>query len=289
MRYIIMALLLLNCTVTDASEKYTQWALENGLPPNGYQGMLHQNSESIFFYGEINGDETAPSKPQKIVSATHAAVMVAHSEVAKYLNGFNLKMTDGFTNAKYANLVINTTSKMFLKRVQTVYSDYDEESDIACAVVKINIQDYRKELFGHLNDPEFKSALTSKSPAYKADPPLASNSSAYDGVIIDATGLIFRPALVNRIIAPNGNIVYDPLKIDLNVLVKNGCGEYTNKVNKAVEILKDRGALNPMVIKAIRSPNKVDVEISENDAIALYSANEQSKIFNRSMVAFVMN
>jgi len=288
MRYIIMVLILLNCSIAVASEKYTPWALKNGLPPSGYQGMIYQNSESIFFYGEINGDETAPSKSQKVVSATHAAVMVAHSEVAKYLNGFNLKMTDGFSNAKYANLIISTTSKMFLKRIQTVFSDYDEESDVACAVVKINIQDYRKELYGHLSEPDFKAALTTKAPAFKIETPTTENT-AYDGVIIDTTGLMFRPALINRIISPSGSIVYDPLKMDVATLIRQGCGEYTNKVEKAIMILKDRGVTKPLVIKAVSSPNNVDVEISEKDATILYSANERSRIFNRAMVAFVLN
>ena len=66
---------------------------------------------------------------------------------------------------------------------------------------------------------------------FKAQPVKLDES--YDGLIIDATGQNFRPALINRIFAAKGDVLYDPAKVSQKVLVEQGCGEYTNSVNKA--------------------------------------------------------
>ncbi len=45
-------------------------------------------------------------------------------------------------------------------------------------------------------------------------------------------------------------MLYDPAKISQKVLVEQGCGEYTNSVDKARAALRKRGVNNPLVVKA---------------------------------------
>ena len=54
---------------------------------------------------------------------------------------------------------------------------------------------------------------------------------------------------MNRVFTKKGDVVYDPSKISQKVLVEQGCGEYTNNVDKAKAALGTRGVRKTSVLE----------------------------------------
>ena len=107
-------------------------------------------------------------------------------------------------------------------------------------------------------------------------------------MIIDATGESFRPALINRIFTLKGEVLYDPSRVEQKILVEKGCGEYTNSIEKARDALRQRGVRNPMVVKAAGVAGPTDLQVSEEDAVKIFSANQKTNFLAGARIAFVL-
>jgi len=137
-----------------------------------------------------------------------------------------------------------------------------------------------------IGDPKIKRNVVESHPELKVKPVKLEEN--YDGLIIDATSVNFRPALINRIFTSKGEAIYDPSKVSQKVLIEQGCGEYTNSIEKAKAALEKRGVTNPLVIKAAGIVTPSDVQVSDEDAIKIYSANQKTNFFAGAKVAFVL-
>jgi hypothetical protein len=140
-----------------------------------------------------------------------------------------------------------------------------------------------------LTEPKIKQELDKPSfvPPVEAAP-VAPPVQPYDGLIIDATAYAFRPALINRIFNPKGEVLYDPAKISQKVLVEQGCGEYTNSVDKARAALGKRGVKNPLGESASGIVSAADLQVSDEAALQIFGANQSSGFMADARVAFVL-
>ena len=77
---------------------------------------------------------------------------------------------------------------------------------------------------------------------------------------------LIRPALVNRIITNQNEVVFDPSKVVSNILVERGCGGFTTDISKAKALLATWGSHNPMIIRGAGVSGLTDVRISPEDA-----------------------
>ena len=110
----------------------------------------------------------------------------------------------------------------------------------------------------------------------------------YDGVIVDVREFPFRPALVNRILNENGEIIFDPSKIVSSVLVERGCGGFTNNEDKAMALLKTWGSKNPLKIKAVKVIKNTDVAVNKDDSAFIFVNNEKTQFLNQARVVFLL-
>jgi hypothetical protein len=110
----------------------------------------------------------------------------------------------------------------------------------------------------------------------------------HDGLIIDARALGFQPALINRIFSSKGEALYDPSKISQKILVEQGAGEYTNSIEKARAALEARGAKSPMIVTAVGLKTLADLNVSDEDVLRIYSADQKSNFLASAKVAFVL-
>jgi len=254
--------------------------------------------EMILFYGEAYGNPAHTNPAQRAGMAKRAAVVVAQRAVVEYLNGFALVgdtlVKDGV--AQYD--VIRSAVAGFVKGVQVVFQDYSPEKDTAVAIVKVGMHgpdgfatSIYKKMFvtGKKMDPQFVKTI------HEVDGKPAPNFKTavvpvelHDGLILDATEQNFRPALINRVFTPKGELLYDPSKISQKVLVEQGCGEYTNSVDKARAALESRGVKNPLVVKATGTVTSSDLQVSDEDAVKIFSANQKKGFFAGAKVAFVL-
>lgn len=246
--------------------------------------------ETLMFYGEAVGNPNHKTPAQRATLAKRAAVTTAQRALAEYLEGFLLVGVTLVKDGMAENDVIMSTVSAFVKGSQVVAQEYNPETDTAIAIVKLGLhgpKGFASSFYEKMNtDPKIKETIKTDKPEFKA--PEVKLDVTYDGLIIDATEQSFRPALINRIFATKGDILYDPAKISQKVLVEQGCGEYTNSVDKAKAALSTRGVKNPLVIKASGATSPADLQVTDDDAVKIYSANQKGSFMAAAKVAFVL-
>jgi hypothetical protein len=232
----------------------------------------------------------AKSPAQKRLTAIQAAKALAYRELAVFLEGVAVI---GDTLVKDAELqydIVRAAVAGFVKGAHVVHQEYNAQEESALVLVKIGMsgpQGFGKIMYEKLlGDPKIKKAVVEPKPAYKPQP--VPVEERYDGLIIDATEQNFRPALINRIFTPKGEVLYDPSKISQKVLVEQGCGEYTNNVDKARAALESRGVKNALIVKASGTVTASDLQVSDEDAVKIFSANQKVGFLAGAKVAFVL-
>ncbi len=227
------------------------------------------------------------------LTAIRAAEVVAQRALAEMLKGVSIAGDTMVRDAELESDVIRSSVEAFVRGFVPVMQEWNPQDETAMVILKVGMNGPKS--FGALmyerilSEPKIKRTL--EVPVYMppADfPPPPPVEQPYDGLIIDATAYSFRPALINRIFNPGGEVIYDPAKISQKVLVEQGCGEYTNTVDKARAALGKRGVRNPLVVRASGTVSSSDLQVSREVAVQIYSANQTSAFMADARVAFVL-
>ena len=285
--------------IDDTFTKAKTWLSQQNLAltgsPSGRDDNAAFSQETIIFYGEAVGNANPNlSAAQREMGAKRAAVVTAQRAVAEYLNGFALVGDTLVKDGVLESDVIRSAVSGSVKGVQIVVQEYNKEKDTAIAIVKVGMhgpKGFASAFYDKMfKDPEVKENLTEidgkQAPKFKAK--VEPVPESYDGLIIDATEQNFRPALINRIFSAKNELLYDPSKVSQKVLVEQGCGEYTNSVDKAKAALGSRGIKNPLIVKASGTASAADLQVSDEDAVTIFSANQKGNFFAGAKVAFVL-
>jgi len=229
---------------------------------------------------------------QRRLTAFTAAKVVAQRRLAELLEGVAVVSETTIKDSELESDVIKTAVSAFIKGTQVVVQDWNEREGSALVIIKVGLngpKGFASALYEKiLSEPKIKSELD--KPAYTPPVDLAPAAvpAAYDGLVIDATDYSFRPALINRIFNAKGEVLYDPAKISQKVLVEQGCGEYTNSVDKARAALGKRGVKNPLVVKASGTLSPSDLQVADDTALQIFTANQGSGFMADARVAFVL-
>jgi hypothetical protein len=222
--------------------------------------------------------------------AKRAAVVTAQRSLVEYLEGFALVGDTLVKDGVVQYDVIRSAVSGFVKGRVVVYQEYNSEKETAIAMVKIGLhgpKGFASSIYEKMySDPKLKESLKTDKKPFKIQ--VVKLDEVYDGLIIDATEQNFRPALINRIFATKGDVLYDPAKVSQKVLVEQGCGEYTNSIDKAKAALAVRGVKNPLVVKASGAATAADLQVTDEDAVTIYSANQKGSFMAAAKVAFVL-
>jgi hypothetical protein len=298
---ILLALTFANAASADtvkvdaAFTKTQKWLDDKNITmtggPSGLRDDLSAFSqEELLFYGESVGNPEHRTPAQREQMAKRAAVVVAQRSLMEYLEGFVMVGVSLVKDGMAQNDIIVSAVTGFVKGSQVVLQEYNKDTDTAIAVIKLGLhgpKGFASSIYEKMaSDPKLKEALKTDKPTFTATP--VKLDVVYDGLIIDATEQNFRPALINRIFAAKGDILYDPAKISQKVLVEQGCGEYTNSIDKAKAALATRNVKNPLIIKAAGAANPADLQVSDDDAVTIYSANQKGSFMAAAKVAFVL-
>lgn len=106
--------------------------------------------------------------------------------------------------------------------------------------------------------------------------------------MVDCGDLPFNPALINRILTKDGELIYDPSALPQNVLVEKGPAGYTNEVEKARALLSAQGSKNPLVVRAAGVVKSTDAEVAPEDARIIFGSNQDNSYLQAAKVVFVM-
>jgi len=273
-----------------ASDKANDAVLVKDVASDGSRSRMFDD-EGLLFVGRAAGNPEHGTPVQRRLMAQRAAEVLAQRNALEYLSGVALVGSTTCRDMMTADDTVKTAVTGILKGAKLVYSEYIEAGG-GEAIALIQLSRGGKRSFASvlynklLNDPKLKEQIKTSAPGFKAAPSKLDES--YDGLIIDATEQNFRPALINRIFAAKGDVLYDPAKVSQKVLVEQGCGEYTNSVDKAKAALGTRGVKNPLIVKASGAATAADLQVTDDDAVTIYSANQKGNFFSSAKVAFVL-
>ncbi len=247
-------------------------------------------NDYVMVAGEGVPASGADSPAQRRLTAERAATVIAYRNLAEILEGVAVAGDTVVKNTSTYNDTVRVAVTGFIKGAQIVYKEYNEREEVALVIMKVGMtgpDGFAGLLYDKiLGDPKIKKGVIEDKPPFQPKPIIG--EAGYDGLIIDAREQGFRPALINRVFNPKGEVLYDPSKINQKVLVEQGCGEYTNSVDKARAALESRGVRNPLIVKAVGTLNPSDLKVSDEDAVKIFSANQKSNFFEGAKVAFVL-
>ncbi len=279
-------------------QKANTWLSQQNLSvtggPSGRDDNTAFSQEVILFYGEGLAGPNQTHPTQREMMAKRAAVVMAQRSLMEYLQGFAIVGDTLVKDGMVQYDVVRSSVAGFVKGAQVVIQEYSKDKDMAIAIIKLGMhgpKGFASTMYEKmLKDPEIKKSLTEldgkPAPAYKHKPEALPEN--YDGLVIDASNQSFRPALINRIFTAKGELLYDPSKISQKILVEQGCGEYTNSVDKAKAALEKRGVKNPFVVTAAGAVGSSDLQVSDDDAVKIFSANQKGNFMSGAKVAFVL-
>ena len=233
----------------------------------------------IIMEGEGLPSENAKTPGQKRLTAIRAAEIVAYRNLAQFLDGVAIA-GDASIKAMALNYeVVRVAVTGFVKGAQVVYKEYNEKDEVALVLIKVGMTGP-----GSFGEMIYKKVIGDPNIGNKIVTPVkpveiartVTVDTKFDGIVIDATGLNFRPALINRILTLKGEMLYDPSKVSQKILIEKGCGEYTNSVTKAKIALESRGVKNPLIVKAAGTSNPTDLQVTDDDAVKIFSADQKA-------------
>jgi hypothetical protein len=252
--------------------------------------------DAVLVMGEGVGKK-GTDKGQKRLTAITAAKNVAYRRLAEMLEGVAIVSETTVKDSELVSDSIKAAVSGVVKGAQVAVQDWNEQEETALVILRVGMsgpKSFASVMYDKiLTEPKIKKELEKPAFVPPAEPPAAAPAPAavpqtFDGLIIDATEQNFRPALINRIFNPKGEVLYDPAKISQKILVEQGCGEYTNSVAKAKAALGKRGVKNPLVVKASGTVSPADLQVADATANEIYSANQASGFMADARVAFVL-
>ncbi len=267
----------------------------------GYAQQMWQNVTSdrdIFTKGYIQVIGISESG-QSRYRAIRAATLVAQRDLLEIIKGIRLYGTTTVKDGMLQSDIIKTEVEGFLRGAVKCGERYHPEQGFAEVCMRVylkgsgGIYDVLIPLMKEENMmPKSGKAYSPESPAGTFNRPEVKApseiASPYDGLVVDVRKFSFKPALVNRIITKKGEVVFDPSKIASPILVERGCGGYTTDISKAKALLKTWGSKNPMIVSAVGVYKLTDVEVSDDDASAIFVHDKKSNFLAEAKVVFVL-
>lgn len=248
---------------------------------------------SFVVKGEGVPKEGVTHHGQKELTAKRAAMVVAQRNMAELLNGVRISGQTTVKDAALESDLIRSSVEGIVRDIKPIYESYDPLREIAVVYISIGI-DGPNGLTGQLLPQVMPTISQPQTPVQAYVPPPVTVApppeppQPFDALILDIKEHQFKPALINRILAQNGEILYDPTKIAQNILVERGAGDYTNDVGKAKALLSERGSRNPMVVKVAGVVKFTDVQVTGEDAANIFTANQKSNFLEGAKVVFVL-
>lgn len=244
----------------------------------------------------VKGQGVAPSdRPlspgQKEIMALRAAKVVALRELAEILSGVRVSGETCIQDAAARSDQIKATVNGLIKGAEVVHESYDDHKEVAIVYLRLGLDGpsgLTQTLLPEIIEQKVAGGPAPPQYAPPEPPPAASTTEAADALIIDATGKNLRPALINRVVVNNGNVLFEPSKIPPEILAKKGCGDYTSDLGKAKAIAASHGAKHPLVIKAAGVMRSTDAQVSEADAAVIFTENKRTNFLEGAQVVFVL-
>jgi len=233
----------------------------------------------------VKGEGASPNGlftlAQKRIMALRAAKSSAFREAAEILDGVTVSGDTTVLNASAESDVIRTSAEGVIKGAAVVKEEFDPASGTAVIYLSVQMHGVASALMPQA------SSLLSEAPRYS--PPFPASTGGYDGLVVDARGLAFKPALFNRVLSKGGEAIYDPARAAQNVAAGSPLAAYTTGISEARAILSRKGSVNPLIVKASGVSGATDVELGPIESAAVFYANQAPRFLEAAKVVFVLD
>ena len=256
----------------------------NDNSPTGFKSASRVNW--IDQYIEVRAGATVDTK--KSINQAHAVIMAlktarhrAYEKLAETIAGIDIDSNSRYDRELMIDANLKTAVKAKIRGARVIIEDHKILADGSIwATVALGTR-----LVGDSNSlmwtlmPEGKSSNNS----------IKNNSSSTSGLIIDASGLNLRPAMLPKILSKNNNVVYSSSGVPRQYLVKYGLVGYAKSIDQALTM--NRVGKSPLVIKAVEATgdNKSDPIIDDEDAKIIMNADEIDHFLSQCRVIIVTN
>jgi hypothetical protein len=235
------------------------------------------------------------SPARQRMTAIRAAEIMAYRRLAEIINGVHVTGQATVRECALESDAVRTAVNGLIRGARKVYEAWDPLDGSAIVFMQVGIHGsdgvaetlYSNYINAAPGRARLQAAAYTPPPAAVTARPVEVDA-LHDGLIIDARALGFQPALINRIFSSKGEALYDPSKISQKILVEQGAGEYTNSIEKARAALEARGAKSPMIVTAVGLKTLADLNVSDEDVLRIYSADQKSNFLASAKVAFVL-
>jgi len=238
----------------------------------------------IFKKGYIQVEGKSEGKQSRF-QALRAAEVMAQRELLRVLQNIRIygskEIGDGAQTADIAG---------FLKGSVACGSAYYEERGQAEVCLRLNLYG-PQGLYDRILPWLKKNRIAPEYHiAYPAGPSSATplSDSSHDGLILDVRGLPFQPALLNRILTSQDKLVFDPLRIEPELLIKYGCSGYSADLQTARSLLLQRGSSNPLVLSVQELDQHTDVKVSSEQAGFLMASEKAYQVLSQAKIVFLV-
>lgn len=233
----------------------------------------------------VKGEGASPTGPftqaQKRIMALRAAKTVALREAAEVLDGVTVSGETTIEKAAAKSDIVRTAAQGLITGATVVKEDYDDAAGTAVIFISVPMHWAAATLMPSV------SGLVGDMPQYR--PGLMASTLGYDGLIVDARGRSLKPALINRILSKNGEVIYDPSKLGSEVLSSGGSALFTSDIARAKELLSKKGSAKPLIVKAESVSRSTDAELGPIEAGAVFYSNQMTNFLKAARVVFVLD
>ena len=255
------------------------------------------------------------SPAQQRMTAIRAAEIMAYRRLAEIINGVHVSGQTTVRDCSLESDVVKSAVNGLIKGARKVHEEWNPAEGSAVVLMQVGVlgSDGVAEAMysNYINTAPVRArqqtarytppvALAAVAPVTVHVPvpvpapivapvaPVVAPVEPHDGLIVDARELGFQPALINRIFSSKGEALYDPSRVSQKILVEQGAGEYTNTIEKARAALEARGAKLPLIVKATGLKTMADLNVSDEDVLRIYMADQKGNFLASAKVAFVL-
>lgn len=242
--------------------------------------------------GKIYAEGRAPVAPQGMAMAIRAARIDAQRNLIETIKGVQITSDTTMEGFLITNDTVKSHVEGVIQGAQVVGQRVTADGE---CVVTMSVPMYGVSSVASAVLPEYAKTIERQdfapvTPNYA--PPKETQTLAYTGVVIDASGMGLEGTFSPVIYDTNGRIVYGAQNIDYTAAINNGMVGYSRDLLSATGG-SSRAGTNPLVLKAVEvrggqnSSNPVNVVVSVEDADKILYANTKSGFLSKCAVVFV--
>ncbi|MFH1103185.1 MAG: hypothetical protein V1714_05400 [Pseudomonadota bacterium] len=241
-------------------------------------GIINWSKWTIEATGVGTLPEKRPENPSKV--SLDAAKQDAHKKIIKALQ--QVRISNSTTVGK-----ISDKSSGILEKIEALTKDAQiiKQEYLSDGTAKVTMEFNLTGAFTQLTLPQEIKQIESVKPISPTD----SKPPVFTGLIVDATGIGARPALVPKIIDENNGEVFGSAFVSRESAVGQGVCGYYQDLSFARK--HQRVGDHPLIVKGLRTDSGAEsiIVISNTDAAKLKSASEHLQLLRKCRVLIVID